>query len=111
MLGKAVILAGCRVAIDASSAQRRDFENHGANGESIDASGLLLLPGLVNAHDHLEFNLFPQLGTRAYNNATEWAADIHRPNDSPVKEHIAIPMPVRLMWGGIRNLLSGVTTV
>jgi cytosine/adenosine deaminase-related metal-dependent hydrolase len=76
-----------------------------------DLSGYLLLPGLINAHDHLEFNLFPRLGKGPWQNAREWAAAIHQPEASPVKEHRAVPRPVRLAWGAIRNLLSGVTTV
>src|SRR5438132_6224424 len=32
----------------------------------IDLPGYLLLPGLVNAHDHLEFGLFPNLGCGPY---------------------------------------------
>jgi cytosine/adenosine deaminase-related metal-dependent hydrolase len=82
-----------------------------AGGQDLDLSGYLLLPGLINAHDHLEFSLFPRLGRRIYSNASEWAADIYQPDTSPVKEHLAVPKNVRLMWGGIRNLLSGVTTV
>jgi cytosine/adenosine deaminase-related metal-dependent hydrolase len=30
--------------------------------------GALVMPGLVNSHDHLEFNLYPQLGDRQYRN-------------------------------------------
>src|SRR5439155_11568458 len=69
------------------------------------------LPGLINAHDHLEFGLFPRLGKGPYCNATEWASDIYRPEASPVREHLSVPKRIRLLWGGIRNLLSGVTTV
>jgi cytosine/adenosine deaminase-related metal-dependent hydrolase len=78
---------------------------------SVDLSGYLLLPGLVNAHDHLEFALFPRLGRGGYRNFIEWADDIHRPGSSPVREHRAVPKNTRLWWGGIRNLLAGVTTV
>jgi len=77
----------------------------------LDLSGFLVFPGLVNAHDHLEFALFPRLGRSNYKNFLEWADDIHRPDVSPVFEHRQIPREVRLWWGGIRNLLSGVTTV
>src|SRR5437588_1709038 len=68
-------------------------------------------PGLINAHDHLEFALFPRLGKGPYANAAAWAADIHKPNESPVKEQRAVPRETRLLWGAIRNLAAGVTTV
>lgn len=77
----------------------------------VDLSGFLLLPGLANAHDHLEFALFPRLGKGGYRNFVEWIDDIHHPEASPVREHCAVPKDVRLWWGGIRNLLCGVTTV
>jgi cytosine/adenosine deaminase-related metal-dependent hydrolase/SAM-dependent methyltransferase len=81
------------------------------NRRSVDLSGYLLLPGLINAHDHLEFALFPRLGKGGYRNFVEWADDIHRPGSSPVREHRAVARTTRLWWGGIRNLLAGVTTV
>jgi cytosine/adenosine deaminase-related metal-dependent hydrolase len=78
----------------------------------LDLAGHMLLPGLINAHDHLEFNLFPQLGGRApYPNAGAWARDIYHPGRSPIREQLRVPKPVRLWWGALKNLLSGVTTV
>ena len=78
---------------------------------ALDLSGYLLLPGLINAHDHLEFSLFPNLGDGPYQNAAEWAHDIHENNAALIERHRKVPRPVRLSWGGIRNLLCGVTTV
>jgi cytosine/adenosine deaminase-related metal-dependent hydrolase len=124
-------LRGARVTVDAHSAIVADVEiNHGRiqsiNPSSgcvqyqsrldpetadIDLAGYLLLPGLINAHDHLEFSLFPKLGHGPYQNAEDWAKDIYHPDSSPIREHLDVPKPIRLWWGGIRNLLCGVTTV
>jgi cytosine/adenosine deaminase-related metal-dependent hydrolase len=82
-----------------------------SNETAIDLSDYLLLPGLINAHDHLEFALFPRLGHGPYRNSREWAEEIYRPDKSPLREHLQVPKWVRLWWGGIRNLLCGVTTV
>jgi MoaA/NifB/PqqE/SkfB family radical SAM enzyme len=78
---------------------------------ALDLSGHLVMPGLINAHDHLAFNLFPLLGHGPYPNAGEWARDIYHPGRSPIREHLRVPTPVRLWWGALKNLLSGVTTV
>ena len=81
------------------------------DGHNLDLSGLEILPGLINAHDHLDFALYPKLGSDSYANATEWAHDIYRPDDEPVRSHLRVPKELRLLWGGLRNLLAGVTTV
>jgi cytosine/adenosine deaminase-related metal-dependent hydrolase/ubiquinone/menaquinone biosynthesis C-methylase UbiE len=78
---------------------------------NVDLHGYLVLPGLINAHDHLEFALFPRLGKGGYKNFMEWANDIHSFAADQILQHRRIPREVRLWWGGIRNLLCGVTTV
>ena len=78
---------------------------------TIDLNGYMLLPGLINAHDHLEFALYPRLGSGPYGSATEWAQHIHQQDKKIIALHSQVPKWIRLWWGGIRNLLSGVTTV
>jgi cytosine/adenosine deaminase-related metal-dependent hydrolase/ubiquinone/menaquinone biosynthesis C-methylase UbiE len=77
----------------------------------VDLSGYLLLPGLINAHDHLEFSLFPNIGNGPYQNSAQWADDIHSTTASLIAQHRKVPRTIRLWWGAIRNLLCGVTTV
>jgi hypothetical protein len=77
----------------------------------VDLSGYLVMPGLVNAHDHLQFALFPRLGDPPYRNYIEWGEDIHSRFPDIIAKHRSVPKDVRLRWGGIRNLLCGVTTV
>ena len=92
------------------SAANGDFSSPAAEA-GVDMHGYLALPGLINAHDHLEFALFPRLGKEGYKNFLEWAEDIHRSHASEIARHRQVPKQVRLWWGGIRNLLCGVTTV
>lgn len=91
------------------------FPTHSLDAQSystdIDLTGFLLLPGLVNAHDHLEFALFPRLGNPPYRSYIDWGEDIHGRFPDVIAKHRAVPKDLRLWWGGIRNLLCGVTTV
>jgi len=84
-----------------------------AEGEGqIDLAGRVLLPGLVNAHDHLDLATFPPLGRPPYPNAYAWAADVEGARDqAAAMAALAVPLPDRLFLGGLRNLLSGATAV
>jgi cytosine/adenosine deaminase-related metal-dependent hydrolase len=119
-----LFLTGARIALDAKTAVRADLLIEGSrirevtvagpnrrHENVVDLSEYLLLPGLINAHDHLEFNLFPRLGQGPYTGFQGWASDICHPERPPVREHLRVPKPVRLWWGGLKNLLCGVTTV
>lgn len=119
-MAQTMVLKGARIALSAVETAWRDvaveggrltFDAGGHSGPAVDLRDYLILPGLINAHDHLEFNLFPRLGAGPYPNATSWARDIYRPDEPPVNDQLSIPKPVRLIWGGIKNLVSGVTTV
>jgi hypothetical protein len=77
----------------------------------IDLSGFLIMPGFINAHDHLEFALFPRLADPPYRNYLDWGTDIHSKFPDVIAKHRSVPKDLRLWWGGIRNLLCGATTV
>jgi cytosine/adenosine deaminase-related metal-dependent hydrolase len=80
----------------------------------LDLDGAVVLPGLINAHDHLELNHYGALKRRdVYANATEWIDDL-RPAlsaDDQIRTRRAQPLADRLFIGGLKNLLAGVTTV
>jgi cytosine/adenosine deaminase-related metal-dependent hydrolase len=71
----------------------------------------IAFPGLINSHDHLDFNLFPQFGDRFYNNYTEWGKYIHERYKDEIAQILKIPAALRSRWGLYKNLLCGVTTV
>jgi imidazolonepropionase-like amidohydrolase len=80
----------------------------------VDLAGDRLLPGLINAHDHLQLNSLPAHETQGrYRHASDWISEIdsRRRSDPQFAAGVAVPRNDRLLVGGIKNLLSGVTTV
>jgi hypothetical protein len=73
----------------------------------------VVLPALVNAHDHLHQNGVPPLPQLApFRNSYEWAAAFQGHfADAGVKAALSTPLTVRLWHGGLKNALSGATTV
>jgi cytosine/adenosine deaminase-related metal-dependent hydrolase len=86
-----------------------------ASGERVlDLGGDRIFPGLINAHDHLQLNGLPHLIYRPrYANASRWISDVKRRLDSDPEliAQRAVSRADRLLLGGIKNILSGVTTV
>src|SRR5450432_4419157 len=78
---------------------------------SLSFGGAIAFPGLINSHDHLDFNLFPQLRSHIYKTYTEWGTDIHERYGEEIGRVLKIPAPLRTRWGMYKNLLNGVTTV
>jgi len=79
--------------------------------QSIIFDNAIAFPGLINSHDHLDFNLFPRLGNQVYKSYMEWGTDIHRQNKDIINSILRIPKELRIEWGVYKNLLNGVTTV
>ncbi len=80
----------------------------------VDVGGDRVYPGLINAHDHLQLNSLDAAATpERFRHVKEWIAtvDARRRSDAGFKARIAQPREVRLLLGGLKNLLSGVTTV
>lgn len=84
-------------------------------GDSIvDLEGDRVLPGLINAHDHLQLNNLPRPDfDQRYRDVRDWFREVgeRRSCDPEFEAAVAIPRDERLLIGGIKNLLSGVTTV
>jgi cytosine/adenosine deaminase-related metal-dependent hydrolase len=80
-------------------------------GPRIHFENALAFPGLINSHDHLEFNLFPRLGRRTYSNCVEWGKDIQAVYREIIGAVLKVPKRLRAQWGVYKNLLNGVTTV
>ncbi len=80
----------------------------------VDLKGDRLLPGLINAHDHLQLNSLPRLESgKHYRHVRDWISDINarRRSDPVFEATVAVARDERLLIGGMKNLLSGVTTV
>ncbi len=73
----------------------------------INFENVIAFPGLINTHDHLDFNLFPPLGKRIYKNYMEWGKDIHKVNKDQIESILKIPFQRRYKWGIYKNLFPG----
>jgi len=71
----------------------------------------VVFPGLINSHDHLDFNLFPALGDKKYNSYTEWGSYLHKNYKDKINQVLKVPETLREQWGVYKNLLCGITTV
>jgi cytosine/adenosine deaminase-related metal-dependent hydrolase len=82
----------------------------------VDLKGDRLLPGLINAHDHLQLNNLPAHEAQSphfYRHARDWVSEVdsRRRTDPQFAAGVAVARDERLLGGAIKNLLSGVTTV
>lgn len=80
-------------------------------GPQFTFENAVAFPGLINSHDHLDFNLFPQLGNKIYENYVEWGDYIQDNYKEEIDAVLNIPQNLRTQWGIYKNLLCGITTV
>ncbi len=85
--------------------------NNTTDALQINFDNDLVFEGLINCHDHLDFNLFPQLGDKTYQSYTEWGNYIHTHYKDEIAAVLKVPLPLRINWGFYKNLLGGVTTI
>ena len=86
----------------------------GAADVVVDLQGDRVLPGFINGHDHLQLNSLPDPAPgKRYRHVREWIADVdaRRRTDREFESGVAVARDERLLIGGVKNLLSGVTTV
>jgi cytosine/adenosine deaminase-related metal-dependent hydrolase len=100
--GSVVVLDLC---LDPVAGRTRAFDK--------DLRGHIVLPALVNAHDHLHQNGVPPLPQAApFSNSYQWAAAFQSHfHDPAVKAALATPLTLRLWQGALKNILSGATAV
>jgi len=79
--------------------------------EGWNMQGALAFPGLINSHDHLEFNCYSYTGNRKYANYRDWGNDIQQNNRAEIDRVLRIPEYLRMRWGMYKNMINGVTTV
>ena len=98
--GEAIVIAGGRIA-DPNTAADLD----------VDLGAGVVMPGLINAHDHLHRNHYPRLGSPPYPDVYAWGEDLHSRFKSEIDRAKTLPRDRALLFGALKNLVGGVTTV
>jgi cytosine/adenosine deaminase-related metal-dependent hydrolase len=102
-----IALAGARIdSVEPATGRAPD-----SKGDPLGFRDAIAFPGLMNSHDHLEFNLYPRLGHGHYADYVEWGREIHRRDRELIASIEAVPRSYRARWGVVKNLLCGVTSV
>ena len=97
---EAIVVAGTRIA-DPNTAADLD----------VDLGAGVVMPGLINAHDHLHRNHYPRLGSPPYPDVYAWGEDLHSRFASDIDRAKTLPRDRALLFGALKNLVGGVTTV
>jgi len=71
----------------------------------------IAFPGLINSHDHLDFNVLPIFNRGKYENYIQWSEDFNRRYREKPHDFFQVSPSIRYRVGILKNLLAGVTTV
>jgi cytosine/adenosine deaminase-related metal-dependent hydrolase len=102
-----IVTSDCAVGIDSGVI----VEPSGDFDVTLEVADGVMMPGLINAHDHLHRNHYGRLGAGRYANAYEWGRDIQTRYADEISRGKALPRREMLMRGAWKNLRAGVTTV
>ena len=83
--------------------------NKNAASVNLEAKKCVIVPGLINSHDHLLGTYYPKIGNGPYINWLPWDNDL---KSSPIyEERQQVENRDLYLLGAYRNLVSGVTLV
>jgi 5-methylthioadenosine/S-adenosylhomocysteine deaminase len=106
--GEVLIVGGALTCV----AERCDGRTGYAGATVIDTGGVIY-PGLVSAHDHVQYDFLPPwTPPMLYGYSDAWqAAPSYRAVTAPLRENEAMHTCAMLKWGEARALVSGTTSV
>lgn len=104
-----VLITGGTLACVAASCDART----GYAGATVIETGGVIYPGLVSAHDHVQYNFLPPwTPPMLYGHSDGWqAAPSYREVTAPLRDNEAMHTCAMLKWGEARALVSGTTTM
>lgn len=72
---------------------------------------VMVLPGLINMHDHLAVDFFPPFKIAQYHNYIEWPAALHEHNTVRILCSQKLSNPEKTLFGELKNLFCRFTSV
>ncbi len=87
------------------------IERSASNALNLFLPDTLAFSGLINSHDHLDYNLLPQFDTGRPKNYVEWAKQLTLRWQPEIDDIRRVPEHLSTQWGLYKNLLNGITHV
>ena len=77
----------------------------------LNFNNAIAFPGLINSHEHLDYNLLPPFKLGEYANYIEWSHSLEKNFQLQIDSFRKVPDELSTQWGVYKNLLNGVTHV